>query len=506
MQTYNELCSLSKRAHLLDGISSHLGWDQETYMPKNAAPIRAMQKEILAELSHTIKTSKEFETTLAQLIDLSTGQVTSIGHTLDDDKKASLRAWRRDFLHLKKLPTSFVQEFTKLTSEAIFIWDKAKQENNFSAFEPHLNKIVEMLKKKADYLGYEDHPYDALLDSYEPEFKTKDVEALFNELSLAIPPLLVELIDLQKGSPKHQVEIDLSADEQMLICKKVLQLIGYDFNCGRIDLSSHPFSSAYHPYDARITTRLESHGLAIQVLTTLHEAGHSFYEMGLPPEHFGTPLADPISHGIHENESRTWETRIGRTLAFWQFLHPIVKELFPKKFDHLTAEELFSEISCVKPSFIRTDSDEVTYPLHVILRFQIEKELIEGSLKTKDVPARWNEKMRSLLGITPANDREGCLQDIHWSMGGFGYFPTYTLGNIYAAELFEVFAKEHPNWQERIKKGDFDFIKEWRHKNVHQHGRRYTSKELLEKITGKQITANPYINYLTTKYRSIFTT
>jgi len=242
-----------------------------------------------------------------------------------------------------------------------------------------------------------------------------------------------------------------------------------------------------------------SESIIDQILTTLHEAGHSFYEMGLPKEHYGMPLAEPISHAIHESESRCWETRIGRTMAFWHFFLPKLK-----KVSSLTEEELFRAISRVKPTFIRTESDEITYPLHVILRFEIEKELLTGKLQTKELSERWRAGMKTLLGIEPPTDRQGCLQDIHWSMGAFGYFPTYTLGNVIAAQLFEVFEQEYPNWQEKVKKGQFEFIKEWHLENVHQHGRRYSSKELVEKISGKKLSSQPYTSYLTTKYQAIF--
>lgn len=502
MRTYQALSKLSERAHILDGISAFLGWDQETYMPAQASHIRAKQKALLSELAHTMKTSPEFEKTLSSLIDLESGAI--LMEDKNPAKHAALRAWRRDFLRFKKLPTTFVEEFTQLTSESIFIWDKAKKENQFALFEPSLHKIVEKLKEKADFLGYSDHPYDALLDEYEPECTTKDVEKLFSHLSREIPLLLTELLNRQELYPKKDVEAKFTATEQIEICKKVLDTIGYDWTRGRLDLSSHPFSSSYHPTDCRITTRLESHGLIVQVLTTLHEAGHSFYEMGLLPEFHGTPLGESISMGIHESESRCWETRIGRTLPFWQFLLPQIQKMFPGKIDAITPETLFTEMSRVSPSLIRTDSDEVTYPLHVLLRFQIEKELIAGTLKTKEIPERWNSSMKTLLGIVPPSDREGCLQDIHWSMGGFGYFPTYTLGNIYAAELFEVFEKRYPDWKERIRKGEFEFIKEWHLQEVHRHGRRFTSHELIKKITGHEVSSEPYIRYLSEKYRTIF--
>lgn len=502
MNNYQALSKLSERAHILDGISGFLGWDQETYMPVQAFHIRAKQKALLSEMAHTIKTSPEFEKALSSLIDLESGAI--LMEESDPARHAALHAWRHDFLRFKKLPPSFVEEFTQLTSEAIFIWDKAKKENQFTLFEPSLHKIVEKLKEKAELLGYVDHPYDALLDEYEPGCTTKDVDTLFSHLGREIPPLLKELMDRQELYPQKSIQPEFSAAEQMEICKKVLDAIGYDWSRGRLDLSSHPFSTSYHPTDCRITTRLESHGLIIQVLTILHEAGHSFYEMGLLPEFHGTPLGEPISMGIHESESRSLETRIGRTLAFWQFLLPHIQKMFPGKVDDTTPESLFTEMSRVAPSLIRTDSDEVTYPLHVLLRFQIEKELIEGTLKTKEIPERWNSCMKTLLGIVPPTDREGCLQDIHWAMGGFGYFPTYTLGNIYAAQFFTVFEKQYPDWQERVRQGEFEFIKEWHRQEVHRHGRRYTSRELVKKITGSDVTSEPYVRYLSDKYRAIF--
>lgn len=499
---YNTLCTLSKKFCMLDGISGLLGWDQETYMPQDAAPIRAQQKELLAELSHEVKTSAEFEAQLRKLVDLETGAL--LWKECDNRQARALRAYRRDFLRAKKLPTAFVKEFTRVASESIFVWEKAKTTNDFSLFQPHLKQIVDFLRKKADYIGYEKHPYDALLDEFEPGFKTEQVETLFAKLAKSIPALLQELVQRQKRRPLQEMHLDLTEQEQMTICKSVLDAIGFNFSRGRLDLSSHPFSSAYHPFDSRITTRLESHGLCNQVLTTLHEAGHSFYEMGLPPEHYGTPLAEAISLGIHESQSRFWETQIGRSVPFWQFLYPRIMKLFPAKESLPPLEQFYKEISRVQPSFIRTDSDEVTYPLHVILRFEIEKELVEGKLQAAELPERWNQGMQTLFGITPKTNREGCLQDIHWSMGAFGYFPTYTLGNLFAAQMFGTFCKDHPNWEQQVRKGEFEFIRNWHEKNVHCHGRAYTSMELIEKITGAPLKVEPYLDYLTTKYENIF--
>lgn len=494
--SFLELKALSKRSHLLNGISGLLGWDQETYMPEKGASIRAEQRELLAEISHTVTTSEAYEKALNACLKTAS--------ELSFEEQAAVKRWHHDFLRQKKLPTAFVQEFARLTSESIFVWDRAKKEDNFSLFEPQLSKIVEMLRKKADLLGFDAHPYDALLDEYEPEMKTREVDLLFSALEQEIPKLLSELMERQEEFPRLPIDLNLTENEQLVIARKTLDAIGYDFTRGRLDLSSHPFSSACHPDDSRITTRLESHGLVNQVLTVLHEAGHAFYEMGLPKEQYGTPLGEAISLGIHECESRTWETRIGRTEAFWEFLLPQVHTLFPKSGVTATPKEFFREISRVAPTFIRTDSDEVTYPLHVILRFQIEKELIEGKLAVKELPERWKSGMQKTLGIRPKTDREGCLQDIHWSMGAFGYFPTYTLGNMYAAALFPIFEKAAPNWRQEVKQGQFESIRKWHLENVHRYGRLYTAAELVEKLTGKKLAAESYVGYLREKYSAIF--
>ncbi len=488
MPQYEKLAALSKRAHLLDGISSLLSWDQETYMPEMADSIRAEQRELLAELSHTIKTSKEFEQCLA-------AATTNEGH-LSEIQKAALRVWKKDFDREKKLPTSFVQEFTLLTSKAIPVWQQAKMQNDFASFEPTLNLIVSMNRKKADLLGYTEHPYDALLDEYEPGCTTAQIEKIFSELAAAVKKILSSL----PKKPADIIAIPASTEEQMQLCRSVLEMVGFDFSCGRLDLSAHPFSSSYHPYDSRLTTRVESHGVITQILTALHEVGHSFYDMGRPVEHQGTPLGQAVSYGIHESQSRFWETRIGRSLPFWHYFYPILQKRFPAALQKVSLDKFYRSLNQVFPSLIRTDADEVTYPLHVILRFEIEKELISGALNTKELPERWNAGMQSLLGIAPPNDTVGCLQDIHWSMGAFGYFPSYSLGNIYAAQLFDAFEREIPHWDELVRNGQFAFIKEWLAKKVWQHGRRYDGPDLIRHSTGAALSSAPFITYLQKKY------
>ncbi|MCE5294619.1 MAG: carboxypeptidase M32 [Chlamydiales bacterium] len=484
---YKALVELSKRANTLDGISRHLGWDQETYMPKDAGPIRAEQLKLLAELSHAIKTGPEFEKNLKALAKAT---------DLTSQQQASVRAFAHDFKREKTLPSEFVQTFVHHTSECIVVWQNAKANNDFAAFLPSLKKTIELVKKKAEFVGYKDHAYDALIDEYEPGITTKEVEKVFAEIKTEIK----KLVKVASKKKQKEIEIDCTLEEQLEVCHELLHDIGFDFNRGRLDVSSHPFSSSYHPYDSRITCRDASDSLIVQILTTLHEAGHSFYEMGLPVDQQGTPLGQAVSLGIHESQSRFWETRIGRSRGFWKFMLPKLKKRFKKDLGKITLDEFMERLNQVKPSFIRTDADEVTYPLHVILRFEIEKELITGKLAVKDLPKRWNEAMKDLIGVTPKNDVVGCMQDIHWSMGAFGYFPTYSLGNVFAAQMFETFEKAHPNWEKRTEKGDFVFIHEWLQENVWQHGRRYYGAELIKKISGKPLSAQPFITYLTRKY------
>jgi carboxypeptidase Taq len=499
-QEYANLKEISHHAYILSGIHQLLDWDQETYMPIGAAPIRAVQLKTLAGIIHAEKTSKKLSQALDKLIDLSTGKVRA--SELSPRQQAALHAWRRDYLQEKSLPKSFVEEFAKLCSHSMTIWREAKKKNDFALFAPYLKKIIEMSRKKADYLGYDEHPYDALLDQYEPGISVSKLDLLFSKLK----PFLVNLVK-KIGSG---VSIDdtclygsFSHLKQLKFAKTLLHAMGYDEQHGRLDLSAHPFSSSSHPTDTRITTRFHPRSLMSCISVVLHEAGHALYERGLPVEEFGTPLGSAISLGMHESQSRWWETLIGQSRPFWSWGLPLLKKQFKGKFDKVSLEQFYRALNKVQPSLIRVDADEVTYNLHIILRFEIERMLIEGSLSYKEVPEVWKAKMQQLLGICPQTDAEGCLQDVHWSMGGFGYFPSYTLGNLYAAQFFTQFAQDHPDWQERVSSGQLLFIKDWLHQHIHRYGRQYQSAELLKKITGRQFSPQPFMNYLTDKYGAI---
>ncbi len=494
---YNNLHAISREITHIESTSHLLDWDQETYMPPGAAAHRAEQLEALAGIAHQKKVGSSFKNALEKLISVKSGTLKA--KDLPTRQQAAVRLWRKDFLREKCLPQSFTEKWAKLTSTAINAWKKAKTDNNFKLFLPLLTELVDLARKKADYLTYKNHPYDALMDLYEPELTVEKVTPLFTQLRKQIVPLLKSIKAagpindaFLNGTWSHELQLEFS--------KKILTNIGYDLQYGRIDLSSHPFCSGMHPTDTRVTTRFHPTNLISCVSTLLHEAGHALYSMGIPKEEHGSPLGEAVSMALHESQSRFWEIFIGQGRPFWSHYLPKLKATFPGKFDKVTLEQFYKAINKVTPSLIRVDADEVTYPLHVILRYDLERKLIEGSMKTKEIPDAWNAGMKELLGITPPNDQQGCLQDIHWAMGGFGYFPTYALGTMYAAQLFSSFAKKHKGWDKRVANGELLFIKEWLNKEIHQHGRQFTSFELIKRVTGKEFDAGAFTSYLKEKY------
>lgn len=493
---YERICGLSRHTRLLQGVSSILDWDQETYMPSGAATIRSEQLEAMAGIIHQEKTGRKFANALSKLIDLPTGKLKAKG--LSSEQAAALREWRHDFIHDTALPAKFVKEFAKISSQAVTAWRSAKKENAFQQFAPYLDRIVQLNREKAEFLGYKSHPYDALLDEFEPGISTQEVTALFSKIRNELSPLIKEVAS--RKIDDSFLYGKWNSDKQIAFSHKLLDAMGYDKNKGRLDFSAHPFSSASHPSDSRITTRLHPESLMSNIAAVLHEGGHALYEMGLPVDQYGTPLGDARSLGVHESQSRWWETRIGMSKPFWEHFLPLLKETFKGKLDDIPLDTFYQAINKVEPSFIRIEADELTYPLHVILRFELEKGLIDGALSVRHIPEAWNSKMKEYLGITPKNNAEGCLQDIHWAMGAFGYFPSYTLGNLYAAHLFEAFSIEHKDWEKRVAKGELLFIKDWLQDKIHRHGKRYSSLELLKQGTGKDFSAGPYLEYLKNKY------
>ncbi len=497
---YRKLEELSVKIHTYGSALTLLHWDQETYMPPGGLSPRAKQISQLSTLIHEQKTSRTFKTYLEKLIHLPSGKPKVKG--LSRMQKASLREWRREYLKETKLPSSFIETFSEVTSEATAVWAEAKKANQFKLFAPFLKKIINMNRKKADILGFADHPYDALLEGYEPCMTTARVGTIFEGLQKELKDLLKKITNAKQIDNRF-LKHKISDEKQIAIGKMTLSKLPVDPHYIRLDLSSHPFSLALHPHDSRITTRIIPNAFMSNIFSVLHEAGHAFYEMGLPAQHWGTPLGEYVSLSIHESQSRWWETLIGRSLPFWTFFYPHLQNMVPQ-LKKIPLNRFYKAINKVEPSLIRVEADEVTYCLHVILRFEIEKMLITGKLEVADLPDAWNSKMEELFGIKPPNDTQGCLQDIHWSLGDFGYFPTYALGNLFAAHFFSAFEKKHPQWSEQIAAGELAFVRDWLKEHIHRWGRTYNAEELAKRTTGKPVSEKAYCNYLKKKYGAIY--
>lgn len=494
MRLYKGLTEKSRRIGLYGSLEYLLEWDMQTQMPEGGISLRSQQKELIAILQHKEQTSSHFGKQLGMLIDLETGEIK--GRGLNDGSKANLKRWRHDYLKAKKLPGSFVKKLAKTSAESQHAWDSAKKSNSFKEFAPHLKKVIDLMRKKADYLGYDDHPYDALIDLYEPGMKTREMDAIFEELR---PPLL-KMVANATDVDTAFLRGTFKKEKQFKFTQELLKRMGLTEDMSRIDISTHPFCLALSPTDVRLTTRIDESSFMENISAMMHEGGHGLYEAGLDPAHFGTPLGTHCSIAHHEGQSKFWETCIGLSRPFWDYTYPQLQKIFPEKLGTVTLNHFYQAITQVKPTMIRILSDEVTYPLHIMLRFEMEKALIEGSLDVNDIPDVWNEKMKTYLNLEPQTYSEGCLQDIHWSAGYFGYFPTYVLGNLYAAQLFNTLKTTHPDWDKKLAEGDLLFAKEFLNHAIHRHGRRYSPSELIKQATQSALSPGHFVEYLESKY------
>ncbi len=470
-----------------------LGWDQEVNLPPKGQTYRGeVQAQMAGEL-HKLSTDKAFVGLIKDLHKPANAQ------QLTADEQVIVREVWRDVEKAITLPTAFVEKFTMLTSQAFAAWTNARKKSDFSLFKPYLEKIVAMSRQQADYLGYEDSPYDALLDQYEPGLTSSKVEDLFEPLVKELSVLVKAVSSLpQANLPKAKYDLET----QKKLNHKIAYDLGYDLEAGRIDISPHPFTVDFHPSDVRITTRYDEENFWEALGSTIHETGHALYQQGLPIKEFSTPLGEAVSLGIHESQSRIWENFVGKSQPFVNYLHPLLINAFGKKSVQYSPEELHAWLNRIQPNFIRVESDEVTYNLHIVLRFEIEKDLMEGKLAVKDVPALWNQKMKDYLGLTVTDDAQGCLQDIHWSHGTLGYFPTYTLGNLYSAQLYHKIKQDIPGIEASFAKGDFKQFLAWLRREIHVQGRRYQPEELLERATGEPLNPRYLIDHLKTKISS----
>ena len=487
------------------GIGSLLGWDQETYMPEKAVAERSKQQAALSSLLHEKSTSSEIGELLEVLgadDDHLKGDDAVCGDIPELDR-ALIRGAYRSYSKETKLPADLVRELSETRSQAQAVWAKARAENDFPSFQPWLEKLIDLQLRTADAFGWEDNPYDALLDGYEPGMKTADVDRVFTALKADLVPLVKKIAESRQVDNSFLTK-HYPADLQEKFGRFVLEKLNYPMDRGRLDVTAHPFTTELGSDDIRITTRYLENFFNSSLYSIVHEAGHGLYELGMGEGIRGNILATGTSLGIHESQSRTWENLVGRSREFWQFFLPHMKEVFPENLKGVDVDAMWKAVNKVEPSFIRVEADEVTYSLHVMLRFELEKQLINKKLAVKDIPEAWNEGMREMLGIVPPNDTEGCLQDVHWSFGLFGYFPTYALGNLYGSQLWNAMMKDLPDTPERMAAGDFSGILTWLRSNIHQHGSAKTADELALDITGEKLNASHFVEYLISKYALVY--
>lgn len=482
-----------------------LSWDQETYMPPGAGQARAEQLATLQGLAHEMFTASETEALLARWLDPATGAIRDSAQGVWDERSpALLREVWRDFSRAKKLPTDFVKRLGKECSIAQQVWAEARKTSDFGSFLPHLRTLVALKKEETHYLGFAGTPYNALLDAYEPGMTVDTLTPLFNELKERLVPLLNRTQVAPSKPDEGILYRRYDGDRQVAFSRRVLEAMGYDFSRGRLDLSTHPFTTAFHPTDVRLTTRVYEKELPACLFSCIHEGGHGLYEQGLNPDWYGTPLGEAVSMGIHESQSRFWENCIGRSRAFWRQYYPLLQETFPDQLKDVELDRFYRAINTVKPSLVRVEADELTYNLHIMLRFELELDLMEDRLRVEELPESWNAKMKAYLGIIPRDDGEGVLQDVHWSLGAFGYFPTYTLGNLYAAQLYERAWKELSDLDGKIAAGNLSTIRTWLREEIHQWGRLYTPHDLIMHATGKPLSPTPFLEYLTAKVQDVY--
>ena len=498
-EVYSDLTRMLREAALLSSCASVLSWDEQTYMPKRGSAHRADQLGLLAGLAHERATSPRIGECLSEL-----EQSGELGDA-NGDRAVNVREARRTYDRQTKLPRRLVEELSRTTTLSQQAWISAREDSDFAAFLPWLEKMIGLKREEAQAVGYGTGiPYDALLDDYEPAMTAAEVENVFTPLR----DELVQLVAAIQNSPRRpKVEIlsrHYPKTPQIVLAEGASKAIGFDFEAGRVDESAHPFCSGFGPGDCRLTTRYSDHHFNSAFFGVMHESGHGIYDQGLPGESFGLGIGQATSLGIHESQSRLWENFVGRSRSFWEYLFPTARSAFPKALGDVSLDEFYFAVNDVRPSFIRVEADEVTYNLHIMLRFEIEQQLVAGDLKPADVPAVWNEKVTKYFGLTVPNDAHGCLQDIHWSAGLLGYFPTYALGNMYAAQIYAAARRDLGNLEELCAKGRFQPLKAWLNEKIHRHGKRYPAKKLVELVTGESLSHQPLIAHLKSKYSELY--
>lgn len=497
-QVLNQLKQKLTELSYLNSANALLQWDQEVHMPDQAVEARSKTSSNLSKLIHEKLLSDEFE----QLIEPAKEMLDQA--QLEDEDAAIVREAYREYEREKKLPAEFVEELSETTSKAQKAWKQAKQDQDFEKFQPHLEKIVELKRKEADLVGYEGSPYNALLDIYEPYLTIEKLEPVLAQLKDFLIPFLERIQSSETTIDDSLVNQKFPIDAQKEFSTEIIEALGFDLEQGVLGESVHPFTLSLHPTDVRFTSKFDEDNLLMSIGSSIHEAGHALYEQGLPAENFGTPLGEAVSLGIHESQSRIWELMVGQSKEFWQHFYPKLKNKFPDKLDGTDYSDFYPIVNKVEPGLIRVTADEVTYNLHIILRYELERGLIEGDIEVEQLPSLWDKKMEEYLGVEVPNVAEGVLQDVHWSFGNIGYFPTYTLGTLYAAQFFSQAEAEIDDLEGKIAQGKFDQFRSWLRENIHIHGKYYKPNQLAQEVTGEELNPDYFIDYLENKYSDLY--
>lgn len=498
-ELYQELVGHLRQTSLLGSCVNVLGWDEQTYLPTAGAEHRSNQLGLLAGMIHDRVTHPRVGELLGEL-----GQRSDLGEP-DSPPVVNVRESRRQYDRATKLPKALVEELSRVTSLGQQAWVKARKASDFAQFRPWLEKIVELKRQEARCIGFgSGAPYDALLDEYEPGMKVGDVQAVFTPLREALVKLVADIAAAPKKPDVMILHRRYPIEAQRVFATDVAQRIGFDFEAGRLDVTAHPFCNGIGPGDCRLTTRYNENHFPEAFFGVLHEAGHGMYEQGLDRAAYGTPMGDSVSLGIHESQSRMWENFVGRSLPFWRHFYPQAQAHFPDALGTVRLDEFYAAVNDVRPSLIRVEADEVTYNLHIMLRFELEQPLIAGDLQPADVPTVWTETFTRYFGIVPPDDRRGCLQDVHWSGGMIGYFPTYALGNMYAAQLYNAADRDLGGLDAQFARGEFQPLKEWLNTRIHQKGKQYRPQRLVEMVTGETLSPQPLIAQLKKKFGPLY--
>ena len=493
MSTYNTFTEDLKRIAALGSISGLLEWDEQVNLPPESADYRARQSSAMSELVHREATRSQVGEWLAELKEDT---------SLDLDQQLVVSEAGKEYDRLTKIPADFVSRKAELTSLAFHAWGKARADNDFASYAPYLARNLELAKEEASYLDRADDPYDYWIDRFDPGMDATSIQRIFKGLKDELVPLVRQILDSPIKANTDCMK-DFPVDRQETFLREVTERLGFNYRRGRIDRSLHPFCSG-NAFDTRMTTRFFKDNPLDSLFSSIHETGHGLYEQGLPHEHIGTALGEAAGMAVHESQSRLWENQVARSPEFWKFWEPVYRETFDQQLSGVSSHDFYLAVNSVALNPIRVDSDEVTYNLHILLRFELEKALFDGSLAVSDLPEEWNRLSEQIVGLRPRNDSEGVLQDVHWSGAAFGYFPSYCLGNLLAAQLWYALLEQVPSVPEEMAKGNFSPVLDWLRTNVHQHGRRRFALELSKAVTGQDLSHVSLIRYLRERYLPLY--